>query len=78
MAKAQVGSGSEGEFGKIKGAKEINTANSDGIREGATKRVTSTSCGIPWYVRKKNHLAGGARGSAQNPQEDCLPGEIGT
>lgn len=78
VMKAQVGSGHEGEFGKIVGATEITTDNSDGIRNGITKRVTSTSCGVPWYQKKMNHLAGGARGTWGNPQEDCLPGEKGT
>ncbi len=45
----QTGSGHEAEFGKITGARLITTENSDGIRDGITKRVTSTACGVPNY-----------------------------
>jgi hypothetical protein len=59
MAKrAQVGSGKETSFGKIKGAKEIGTPQSSGERDGIVKRVTTTACGVPQYGPG---LAGGSK-----------------
>ena len=44
--KAQVGSGSESGFGKIKGAKLVPSSDdSDGERKNATKRAYTKKCG---------------------------------
>jgi hypothetical protein len=78
MARAQVGSGTEKCFGKISGAKEIKTDKSDGERQNATKRAYTVACGLPWYAKQHNGLAGGAKGTWDHPKDDCLPGEENT